>query len=258
MGTLATRAPLGARAARSVKAERYFYSAASALMLVLVYLGFHHFYNQGRAYPGRDLTPPIRTLLILHGVAMTLWMILFLTQPLLAATRNLRLHRRLGSLGGLLAVALVLLGWRLGIAAARVAPPGLRIWGLTWPQFLIVPLGSITVFAAFIGTGLAMRRRPAIHRPMMLLGTLAALSAAIGRIDAVNALYAGTFWDRVCGPFFGTLVLGALFLLARCLLIRSLDRPFAAGYAALAVVFTAMFQFATSEPWAAIARFLIG
>jgi len=257
MGSLATQLPIRAHASRSAAAARYFYSAASALMLVIVFLGFQQFYTHGRAYPGRELAPPIRTLLILHGVAMTSWMILFLVQPLLAASRKLRLHRRLGSVGGVLAIAIVLLGWRVGIEAARIAPPDLRIWGLTWPQFLIVPLGSMAVFAAFIALGIGARRRPEIHRPMMLLGTLAALSAAVGRIGAVNALYAGTVWDRAFGPFFGVLALGALFLGARCLLTRSFDRWFAIGYAALVVSCTAIYQLATSDLWAAAARALM-
>jgi hypothetical protein len=226
-------------------------------MLLLVHLGFHHFYTQGRAYPGRELTPPIRTLVILHGVAMTLWMILFLVQPMLAATRNMRLHRRLGSFGGVLAIAIAVLGWRVGIEAARVAPPQMRIWGLTWQQFMIVPLGSIVLFAAFVAIGIATRKRPEIHRPMMLLGTLAAVSAALGRIDFLNELYVGTIWEQLFGPFFATLVLGALCLVARCLESRSLECWFALGYAALVAANVAMYQLAPTELWAGIARALL-
>jgi hypothetical protein len=43
---------------------RWFYSAASLSLLVLMFIGFQLFYLQGMAYPGRPLTPPIRTLLI--------------------------------------------------------------------------------------------------------------------------------------------------------------------------------------------------
>jgi hypothetical protein len=257
MSSLTTPMTVGAARARPAKSARYFYSAASALMIVLVFLGFHEFYTHGRAYPGRELAPPIRALLIAHGVAMAAWMLLFLVQPLLAATRNLRLHRIVGSAAGALALVIVLLGWRVGIAAARIAPPEMRLWGMTWQQFVIVPLGSIAIFAAFIGIGIAARRRPDVHRPAMLLGTLAALSAAIGRIDFLTELYVGTVWDRVFGPFFMTLAIGALLLAVRCVLTRSFERWFAAGFAALVLACAGMIQLAHTELWAAISRTLL-
>jgi hypothetical protein len=37
----------------------------------------------GKAYPGRELAPEIRTLLIPHGIGMSAWFLLFLVQPLL-------------------------------------------------------------------------------------------------------------------------------------------------------------------------------
>ena len=43
-------------------AERYFYSVATALLLVLTVVGFQLFYFHGQAYPGHPLTPPIKTL----------------------------------------------------------------------------------------------------------------------------------------------------------------------------------------------------
>lgn len=56
--------------------NRLFYSAASITLLALTLIGFRFFYLHLQAFPGRPLTPPIRTLLILHGVLMTAWMLL--------------------------------------------------------------------------------------------------------------------------------------------------------------------------------------
>lgn len=252
--TLGTRP----QTARRALALRLFYSGSAAVLLLLMFVGFHAFYLHGRAYPGRELAPPIRTLLILHGAGMTAWVVFFLVQPLLILGRRHRAHRVLGSIAAVLALAVTVLGFRVGIESARIAPPDLRMWGMTVRQFMIVPLGSISLFAAFVGLGVWARRRPDLHRPMMLLATVAAMSAAIGRIDSLNALYAGTVWDRLFGPFFTTLLVGGALLTVRCLLTRSIERWFAAGYAALVLANLAMVHLAPTALWDTIAGALLG
>jgi hypothetical protein len=248
----------GSRAVRSASPARLFHSGAAALLLLLMFLGFRQFYVHGRAYPDRDLTPPIRTLLVLHGLGMTAWMVLSVVQPLLIAGRRHRVHMSLGMVGAALAAVIVLLGWKVGIEATRVDPPELRIWGLSPRQFMIVPIVSVTIFAGFVAAGVLARRRPDVHRPMMLLASLAVMPAAISRIDFLNSLYVGTMWESLLGPFFMTLVVGAVLLAVRCLLARSFDRWFAAGYAVLAVSSVLMVQMATTGAWDRFAGFLLG
>ena len=101
-------------------AERYFYFIATALLLVLTVIGFQLFYFHGQAYPGRPLTPPIKNLVITHGLAMSLWMLLALVQPFLVASGNRRLHMMVGRGAAVIAVGLVVLGFRLGVASASV------------------------------------------------------------------------------------------------------------------------------------------
>ena len=257
------------RAVPAATGVRWFHSGAALVLCALVFAGFHRFYTQGQAYPGRELAPPIRTLLIVHGTGMTAWMLLAIVQPLLVALRNMRLHRTLGTIGALLALAITVPGWLVGTASARIAPPDMRIWGLTPPQFMIVPIGSLVLFAGFVAAGIWARRRPDVHRPMMFLATLSAASAGIGRIDALNELYAGTIFDRLLGPFFTTLAVGGLLLAARCVLTRAVgrtvgravgrtsERPFVLGFAVLVAANAAMVQLATSELWAVVARALL-
>ncbi len=260
MSSASTFASDGPRAPRAAApgATRWFYSAAAALLLVLMFVGFQRFYVQGRAYPDRDLTPPIRTLLILHGVAMTAWMLLLLVQSLLVANKKLRVHMSLGMAGAALAAAIVFLGWKLGIASTSVSPPELRIWGVSPRQFMIVPIVSVTIFGAFVAVGVLYRKRPHVHKPMMLLASLAAMPAAVSRIDSLNAYYLGTFWETHFGAFFMTLVLGGALLLVRCATTRKLDVPFAAGWAALVVSSAAIVHMATSDVWDRFAGFLLG
>lgn len=255
--TLPTAVGTRARAGRGSLALRLYYSSAALLLLALTFVGFQLFFTHGRAYPGRELAPPIRTLLVLHGVGMSAWLLLFLVQPLLVVARRVRLHRTVGVFGAGLALAVSVLGWRTGIESARIAPPELRIWGFTAQQFMIVPLVSIVLFAGFVALGIWTRNRPAAHRPMLLMATLAAMPAAISRIDALNALYVGTVSERLFGPFFMTLVVGAVLLAVRCLLTRSFDRWFAAGFGALVVASFGMVQLAPTDLWASVSTALL-
>src|SRR4051794_11127188 len=107
--------PVSKSAASSSKptAERYFYSIATVLLLGLTLIGFQLFYFHGKAYPGRPLTPPIKPLIITHGVAMLFWMLLAITQPVLVASGNRRVHMALGKVSAILAACLVVLGIKL-------------------------------------------------------------------------------------------------------------------------------------------------
>lgn len=236
---------------------RLFYTGAAALLLILMLLGFQQFYLHGKAFPNRELTPPIRTLLILHGTAMSAWMLLFLAQPLLIVSGNRRVHMMLGRVGAVLAACIVFLGLRVGIEAARVNPPDMKLWGLVPKQFMAIPIISILIFAVFVIVGVWNRRRPEVHRPMMLLGVLAVVPAAVDRIDAIRSLYSGTVWGTIFGPFFGSLVTGLLFLVVKWLLTRSWDRWYAMGYAGLVVASPLIMRLATTSAWDHFTSFLL-
>ncbi len=236
---------------------RLFYSAAALMLLVLMLIGFQHFFLYGKAYPGRDIAPPIRILIILHGLSMSAWVMLFLIQPLLIVSRNHRIHRTVGKFGAALAACIFILGLHTGIEATRITPPDMVIWGLTAQQFMAVPIISIVIFAGYVTVGVWQRRRSEIHRPMLLLATLAAIPAAVSRIDAISTLYRGTVWETLFGPFFGTLIVGALLLCGKWLLTRSLDRWFAIGYAVLVFLSALIMQIAKTDAWDQFASFLL-
>jgi hypothetical protein len=237
--------------------ERYFYSVATVLLLALTVVGFQLFYFHGMAYPGRPLTPPIKTLVITHGVAMSLWMLLSLVQPFLIASGNRRVHMALGKVAAVVAACLVVLGLKLGIAACKVAPPGMMFGPLTPKQFLAVPVLNIVLFALFVVAGILCRKCPEIHKPMMFMASLTVVAAAVARIDFFNHLYAGTVWERIFGNFFVVVVVGGLFLIAKCIVFRKFDRWLAIGYGFMAIWFVMIAQGAPTPAWDAVASFLL-
>jgi uncharacterized membrane protein YozB (DUF420 family) len=237
--------------------SRWFYSAASLSLLVLMFIGFQLFYLQGKAFPGRPLTPPIRTLIILHGCLMTAWMLLAVGQPLLVGTRHKRLHMKLGILGVVLALCIVVAGLRIGIEAARVAPPELHVFGLAPRQFMAVPVVSILVFALLVFVGVLNRRRPEVHRPMMLMASVSLIGAALGRMAPLTALYAGTWWEVVFTAFLMQVIFGAVLLVTKCVVNKSFDRWFAAGFATFTVACVAISLGAKTQAWDRVATFLL-
>jgi len=237
--------------------NKLFYSIASITLLVLTFIGFRFFYLHGQAFPGRPLTPPIRTLVIAHGLLMTAWMLLAVVQPLLVAANRKRVHMTLGKFAAVLAVGIVISGYLVGVNAARVNPPDLKLFGLNQKEFLSVPLIGAVTFGAFVLAGVLNRRRPEVHRPMMFMASLAVVAAAMGRMPALNDWYAGTQLEHWFSAFLTTLVLGGILLAIKCALERRFDRWFAGAFGALALICVATSLIAKTEIWVQFATLLI-
>lgn len=235
---------------------RLLYAAAAVVLLLVTLLGFQQFYLHGRAYPAHPLAPPIKPLLVAHGVVMTTWIVLFLVQCLLIVGGNRRLHMTLGPLAVVLAAIMVLLGLWLPVMTTRVEPD-VTLWGLNRVHFMAVPMFSILSFGAFVTVGIWNRRRLEIHRPMMLLATLSIMAAAADRITGLPDLYAASIWGGLFGPFFVPVVIGALFFVANWALTRSFNRWFAGGFVVLAVICAFTMRLAPTHAWEQFATFLV-
>lgn len=227
--------PTPTRRSLRAAAVRWYYPGVALLLLAMALWGFKDFYFAGRAYPDRPITPPIRVLVIAHGVAMMAWMLLFAVQPTLIAVRKRRVHMTLGLAGVGLAACVVVLGMLIGVYSARVAPPDFVLWTLLPKQFAAVPLCSVTLFGVFVAVGVRHRRKPKVHRPMMLCATFSVMAAAIGRIGPLNDLYLGTTLEHVFGPFLFAQVLMGLVLVVHRVLTGSFEKWLWIGFGVLTV-----------------------
>lgn len=259
--TTTTTAPTGIAIGiqrRRAHVDRWFYPIASVIVLIIALIGFQQFYFHGRSYPNREITPPIRMLVIVHGIVMAAWVLMGIVQPLLIAGRKHRVHMTLGWLGVFIATLVVVLGVMVGVQSARVAPPGFELFGYNAKQFMAIPVLSVLVFGVLVGAAVWKRKTPAIHKSMMLAATLVILSAALNRIDALNALYVGTMFDTALGPFFMAAVLGVLLLGLRCALIRGFDRWLGIGVVIVALTGFVIAHGARTDAWGAVAGMLMG
>jgi hypothetical protein len=248
-------APLSG-AKNKLTALHRFYAGTSLMLLMLMVVGFQHFYLQGKAYPGREIPPPIRTLVIVHGVSMSLWVLLYVLQSFLIVAKKHRVHMQVGRVAAIFAVTLLVSGLLLAVQSTRIAPPEMVLWGMSAKEFMAVPFFGILLFAGMVATGVWYRRKPEIHRPMMLFATLSALAAATARITALSQLYQGTTWERVCGPFLVIFVLGALLVAIHAALTRSLDRWFVASYGIVLVSLLLTIQIARTPAWVGFVQVL--
>ena len=172
---------VAAMPAHGGRRDRRFYVAMAAAMAITAFAGFAPTYFL-KAYFG---TPPLILLLHVHGLAFTAWIALFVAQTVLIVRKRPDIHRRLGVAGAMLAVAMVGLGVAAAVWSIRAGhtPPGID------PRsFLVLPFFDITLFATFVGAGLVLRRQPETHKRLMVLGTVALLGAAIGRIAVTHGL----------------------------------------------------------------------
>jgi hypothetical protein len=159
-----------------------FYPLVGIALVVLTVAGFARTYYLRFLY---DL-PPLKMLVHLHGLVFTAWLALFVTQTRLIARHNYGLHQKLGIVGAVLAVGVV----TIGIVTALVGAPDprMRPMGFTGLQFLIFPLAGITFFGICVGAAIALRRRSALHKRLMLLGMIAVLGPGVARLIRLMGL----------------------------------------------------------------------
>ncbi len=155
--------------------ERRLYIWAAILTPLIVLAGFARTYY----LKGFFDTPAIPNRIVhLHGLVMTMWVILFVVQVSLVATKRTRVHQRLGIVGAVLACLVFVVGVVTAlVAATRGASPGPPPL-----QFLVIPIGDMLVFAVLIGLALYYRRRMDIHKRLMLMAAINLLTPAIARI----------------------------------------------------------------------------
>ena len=156
--------------------ERFFYIAMAVVIVGVVFGGFARTYFLRPYFDAEPLMP----LLHLHGIVFSSWLVLYFTQTVLIAAKRTHVHRRLGIAGAVIAVLMILIGSTTAIIRAKQGATPLE--GIPPLGFLVVPLADILVFAILVGAAFYFRRKPDVHKRLMLLATISILGAAIARL----------------------------------------------------------------------------
>jgi hypothetical protein len=182
--------------------DRWFFTGMAAVVIATVAAGFAPTYYLRPLFATPALTLPVHV----HGAMFTAWVLLFVIQTSLVAAKRTDVHRRLGVVGAVLAIAMVATGTALAVESARMARPGLGALAGASPLFvLVIPLASVVVFTILVGLGLYYRRRPDAHKRLMLLATIALLPPALGRMRVLNEVWPQGFF-AVTGIFIAAVV----------------------------------------------------
>jgi hypothetical protein len=221
-----------------------FYTCIAVLMTAIVITGFWPSYY-GPLLRGAALRPWI---LHVHGAIFMGWMVLLLAQVSVVAMGRTAVHRKLGAFGIAYGFLVLIMGLVVSFAA-----PLLHLAAGEWDMdraagFLIIPLGDMALFGGFFGASILYRRKPEIHKRLILLATVALLFAAIGRLSFLLgqgpiALFAWLSPLLVAIGYDG-------------LLNRRVHPTYMIGLAILLIGFARIF-FVRSEPWLKIGRALL-
>jgi hypothetical protein len=114
----------------------------------------------------------------LHTVAYTGWLVLLAAQVWLVRTGRAAVHRRLGLAALILLPAMLVLGPATayyGVADNPYMPD-------KWIAWLSVNYTNATGSILLLAAGLAMRRDPAAHKRLMVMGTIALTEPGFSRI----------------------------------------------------------------------------
>jgi FtsH-binding integral membrane protein len=240
----------------SADRERRFYVLASGVFLFLTIVGFRQFFLHGRSIGGAPMTPQIVPLIVAHGLAMLGWVTLLFVQSLLIVNKRTRIHMKLGVAGAVLAGVIVMLGLSVAPLSAHFNPHIYDDFGGARP-FMVLALTSIVAFGALAAIGLANRRRPEVHRPMMLLATLPLMTGSIDRWPHFPWLLALAHGNVPLVHWGQILILGGLLFALHAAMTRRPSRPYAVGYAGLAVVLFVSSLVFHSAAWDQFARLVV-
>lgn len=125
----------------------------------------------------------------LHGAIYSGWMLLLLLQVVLAATGRIAAHRRVGTFGIGYGAAVLVVGLIVTFAA-----PVMHIRAGEWTVdraagFMILPLVDMILFAGFFGGAVVYRKRPEIHKRLIIAATVALVFAAVARMNLAPPIF---------------------------------------------------------------------
>jgi hypothetical protein len=174
--------------------DRWIFVVMAAWFIVLALVGFIPDSLVKVEMVRAGIRPPFPPVLHMHAVLMGGFLLFLLSQTWLVATGRCALHRRLGPVGGLLAAALVIVGFVLaptmyhqvhdGLAVAPSEAQG-AIRGLLsrLDNILLLQIQAGALFALFVTLALVQRSRDSgFHKRLMIFAPAMALGAAFARM----------------------------------------------------------------------------
>jgi hypothetical protein len=127
---------------------------------------------------------PLSVLAAAHGAVFVAWLLLFLVQSRLVATRHVALHRKLGLASVFILALMIPLAYTTTIAMVR---RGFDLSGDLRidhdPAYeTVFALSNLLIFSALVIAALSYRHRPEIHKRLMLFANIELMPAPLAHL----------------------------------------------------------------------------
>ena len=165
---------------RPLAIQNPFYIGLSVLVTTIAFVGFWPTYFGPLLAGTVDKLPVIHV----HAAIYVGWLAIFIAQATFAATRRMDLHVRLGNIGIGYGVLVIVMGVTVAISmfAVRVHAGNIEEAQMR----LVAPLLDMVFFAPLFAAAVRLRRKPEIHKRLMIVATTVLLVAAVGRMSFVG------------------------------------------------------------------------
>jgi hypothetical protein len=156
---------------------RQAYFAVVLLIAAIVAWGFFKTYYS-RPFTRTDLPAIVHV----HATVFSLWVLVLVAQAAVVVAGNVRLHKRLGTIGMVYGALVFAIGLLVSVGA-----PVLRVRAALYPLEVggIVAIYNLTdmlLFGAFLALASVYRNRPELHKRWIVAATAALCGAALGRV----------------------------------------------------------------------------
>jgi hypothetical protein len=157
----------------------YFYFFMSLLIAGVVVYGFSHTVDHFLIH-----AVPVRPwILYMHGAVFSGWVLLFIVQSALVRVRKVQIHRTLGWFGVGLGTIIPVLGLSTAITMDRFNIA--HFHEAEASPFLAIQLNDVICFAVLFTLAVLWRRKPELHRRLILMASCVLTSAAFARFPFV-------------------------------------------------------------------------
>ena len=227
--------------AKRIRSDDIFFPVMSLVIFGVVFFGF----AQSYFLAGMVRAKLPNVLVHIHGAIFVSWILLLIVQNFLVALRKVRWHMALGVLGLVLPPLMVVFGVLTLFDSIRRNATGLP------PQLLLVgDSEELILFAVLIGWAMIVRRKPAAHKRLMILGTMAILGPAINRWPFPDAI-------RLPATLALTLVLPLIVVAYDLWSMRRVQRETLIGTSLIVVVALTLIPVVNLPIWQPVVRWIL-
>jgi hypothetical protein len=152
-------------------ADHRFFTTMSVVAAVVIFAGFANTY-----VPKIEAGTPVPAIVHLHALVFGSWLLLFIVQAVLVMRGRVKLHQQVGTAGMALAALMLVVGTMTAVNVARLGHRGIP--GVEFPDaegFLLLNVDVTIVFAVLVAAAWWFRRKPQVHKRLMLMSTVGGL-----------------------------------------------------------------------------------